>query len=588
MPDHPAVAGAMQLLNLGMKAEAMRSLQAALKKSPGDASLNYTLAGLLHEEGQDDLALLHAERAAASAPTVGLYKAFQGEVLMHLGKIPQATKLLSRGLELDPKLYAARVNLAMILVRELQYDRAEVLLREATALRPNLGPAVNNLALVLIETARADEAVSLLRDHLARQPGDVTAAGTLANLGNYSDLITPAQCAADHATFGRLVESAHPPSPPPPSSLDGVLDIGFLSPDFREHSVAYFIEPILSGLPRERWRVHGFFTGETDAMTSLLRSRVDVWHALPRAPHAAIEQAIRKAGVHVLVELSGITAGHALPVIARRPAPVQVTYLGYPNTTGLRQLQARIVDHQTDPPGSETYATEPLVRTEGCFLCFSPREVIEGRTHAPEAPARDVGPITFGSFNVISKLSGTTIALWSRVLREREGSRLLLKARSLGSRSLAERVLSRFGAHGIDPGRIDLVPFVPSHAEHLALYRRVDVALDPTPYNGTTTTCEALWMGVPVVTLSGRTHAARVGRSILHAAGLGEWVAEDEDGFVRTACALVDERVGLAECRRTLRSRLLTSTLCDRTGAGVRFGAALERVIAATLRGGRV
>lgn len=588
MPEHPAVAGAMQLLTLGMKAEAVRSLQAALRKSPADASLNYTLAGLLHEDGQDDLALLHAERAAAAAPTVGLYKAFQGEILMHLGKVPLARKLLARGLEQDANLYAARVNLAMILVRELQYDQAEQLLREAIALRPALGPAVNNLALVLLETARADEGISILREHLARHPGDATAAGTLANLGNYTDRIPPEQCAADHAAFGSLVESANPPLPPPSPPREGVLNVGFLSPDFREHSVAYFIEPILAGLPRERWRVHGFFTGEPDAMTSLLRTRVDVWHPLRLATHTAIDLAVRNAGIHVLVELSGITAGHSLPAVARCPAPVQITYLGYPNTTGLRRVHARIVDAQTDPPESDSWATERLVRTEGCFLCFSPRDVIEGRAYAAEAPARESGPTTFGSFNVISKLSDRTIALWSRVLRETEGSRLLLKARSLGSASLSERVVGRFGAHGIDPARIELIPFVPSHADHLALYRRIDVALDPTPYNGTTTTCEALWMGVPVVTLSGRTHAGRVGRSILTAAGLGAWVAEDEDAFVRTASSLAVDRAALQDWRRTLRSRLIGSPLCDRTGAGVRFGAALERAIAATLGGGKV
>lgn len=344
------------------------------------------------------------------------------------------------------------------------------------------------------------------------------------------------------------------------------LRVGVMSGDLRRHAVASFIEPFLEGYDRERLEVVCFMTQEPeDEVSDRLRGLVDGWRRIPAMLSAQEGAAlIERERIDVLLELSGHTRGARLDVVHLKPAPVIATWIGYPNTTGVASVDARFVDSITDPPGAERYAVERLVRIDPCFLCYRVQDEV---SDPGPAPVRDAGRITFGSFNNYAKTTDTTVRLWASVLGAVEGSRLLIKNQSMGSSRVQDLARARFVAAGVDPGRVEFVPRTASFDEHLATYRLVDIALDTFPYNGTTTTCEALSMCVPVVTMAGGVHASRVGASLLHQVGLDELVAEDEAGFVNAAAALAGDPDKLDALRSLdsggLRGRMRGSALCD-------------------------
>jgi len=265
----------------------------------------------------------------------------------------------------------------------------------------------------------------------------------------------------------------------------------------------------------------------------------------------------------VLVELSGHTHAHSLGTFALAPAPVQITYLGYPNTTGMSRINARFVDAHTDPDGDE-FATERLIRLPGCFLCFTPPK---DAPDVEDLPKSGDNAVTFGSFNAIQKLSDACVALWSRVLLANPGSRLVLKANALADERLRGDVVARFVAAGIEPSRVVPLPPKATAREHLAAYSQIDIALDAYPYHGTTTTCEALWMGVPVVSRIGDRHASRVGATLLHAVGLGDLCAYNDEQFVSIATTLAQDtlrrKVLSGGGPGSLRAWMAASDLCN-------------------------
>jgi predicted O-linked N-acetylglucosamine transferase (SPINDLY family) len=280
----------------------------------------------------------------------------------------------------------------------------------------------------------------------------------------------------------------------------------------------------------------------------------------------------------VLIDLSGLTTGNMLAAFAMRPAPVQMTYLGYPNTTGVAAVDYRIVDSITDPPGAEAHAVERLLRIDPCFLCYGGMEAARVAEGPPSQAPGSGGAVTFGSFNALQKVTDTTMRLWAEILRAVPGgrARLAVKYMSTGDEQTRARLRQRLEAAGVPADRIVLMAPLPEYRDHLEAYGEIDVALDTFPYNGTTTTCEALWMGVPVVTMAGRVHAARVGASLLSAAGLPDLVARDADGYVAAAVRLAQDAGRLAALRSGLREQMKRSPLCNRAGFGERFGEAVR------------
>jgi predicted O-linked N-acetylglucosamine transferase (SPINDLY family) len=281
---------------------------------------------------------------------------------------------------------------------------------------------------------------------------------------------------------------------------------------------------------------------------------------------------IRKDAPDILIDLAGHSAMNRLPLFARNPAPVQVTYLGYPNTTGLPAIGYRLVDGLTDPEGeSEAFATEKLLRFSTCAWAYEPPlDAPEPRMTDPSAP------ITFGSFNNFLKASADTLSAWARLLERVPGSRLLIKSPYLEDPEVSDSMREKLAAAGIATDRVELLGFFASPAEHLAVYSRVDVALDTFPYNGTTTTCEALWMGVPVVSLVGDRHAARVGLSLLTAVGHADWVVETHEAYIEKAVALAGDRPLRETLRQTLRQDVSKSPLLDHAAQAEQFEAALR------------
>jgi predicted O-linked N-acetylglucosamine transferase (SPINDLY family) len=299
-----------------------------------------------------------------------------------------------------------------------------------------------------------------------------------------------------------------------------------------------------------------------DATTERLRASADVWRDARGVPDADLAAQIELDAIDVLVDLGGHTSGNRLLSFARRPAPVQVTYCGYPGTTGLAAMDWRLTDAEADPASvGEASATERLWRLPNGFLCFRPDP------DAPEPgplPASVRGHVTFGSFNNLAKVNDGVLDVWAEILGAVAGARLLLKSRALSDPEPAARLRSHFADRGIDPARIAIAPYAATPTAHLALYQEVDIGLDPFPYNGTTTTCEALWMGVPVVSQVGRTHAGRVGASLLARVGLSELVTPSRAGYVRAAATLANNLAALAELRTALRPRVAASPLCAR------------------------
>lgn len=381
---------------------------------------------------------------------------------------------------------------------------------------------------------------------------------------------------ADHVAYGRAVGSPLAPKLTNLPDCDRRLRVAFLSPDLRTHSVAFFLEPLLAMLDRSEFEIflyHDHF--RVDAVSDRLKHMAAVWRNFVGQPHEAVEAAIRADAPDILVDLAGHTGmSNRLPLFARRLAPVQLTYLGYPNTTGLPAMDHRFTDAIADPVGeADRYATERLVRFAPTAWSYLPPGEAPG---VAPAPCIENGCVTFGCFNTPAKITDTMLGLWARILHAVLGSRLCLKGAGLDSSTLRARYAACLAQHGVAADRVEYLPRTPDTKAHLACYGRVDIALDTAPYNGTTTTCESLWMGVPVVNLRGDRHMARVGASLLAAIGRSEWSVESGDAYVACASELAGDCNRLAALRGGLREAMLRSPLLDHAGQSARFGAALR------------
>jgi predicted O-linked N-acetylglucosamine transferase (SPINDLY family) len=353
------------------------------------------------------------------------------------------------------------------------------------------------------------------------------------------------------------------------------LRIGYLSPDFREHSVAYFVESLLRG--HDRQKVEVFCYAEVtrpDSVTTRLQGLADHWLVTVGLSDQRLAERIRTDGIDILVDVAGHTVGNRLLAFARKPSPVRVTWLGYPNTTGLKAIDYRLVDAVTDPVGeADAWASEALVRLEDGFLCY------RGLRDGPEPtspPCLRAGTVTFGSFNNPAKVSTATFDAWGKLLSRSPQARLILKGIWFADAATRALFLARLGERGVPAERVELLAWQPGAAEHLALYHQVDIALDPFPYNGTTTTCDALWMGVPVITLRGHRHAGRVGASLLTQVGLTDLIADSIEEYVELALALAGNPGRLDALRRTLRPRMATSPMCDEGAFACKMEAAFR------------
>jgi len=518
------------LARLGRMAEAAGELQAAAALNPGDAGLRNNL----------------------------------GLALSALGRGEEAHASFLEAIRLDPGYPEAHNNLAILFERFGRTSEAISSCQQALGLRPDYPEAHLNLANALKSQGRHDEALAHYREALRLKPGSSEAHSALLFALSYPAGLAPAAVYAEHAAFG----AAHR-FPPFPHKNDPyphrVLRIGYLSADFRSHAVARFIEPVLRNQDRSRFQVICYSNVTVpDATTAALGKLAGRLVNIAGVPDQEAAALIRRDRIDILVDLSGHTADNRMPLFARKPAPLQVSWLGYPQTTGLLAMDYRITDAVSDPPGeSGSFHSERLLRLPDTFCCFAPPE------EAPpvgDLPALSRGAICFGSFNNPAKITPETVALWAGALKRVPDSRMLVKGYSLADQGSRDRLLGLFAAQGIDAVRLELRGNTPTYQEHLRLYCTVDIALDSFPYHGTTTTCEALWMGVPVVTLAGRTHRSRVGATLLQSVGLSSLVAQTPQDFHQRAAALAQDLERLARLRGGLRATVAGSPLTD--GAG--------------------
>jgi predicted O-linked N-acetylglucosamine transferase (SPINDLY family) len=353
--------------------------------------------------------------------------------------------------------------------------------------------------------------------------------------------------------------------------------VAIVSPDLFDHSVAYFVRPVLEHRDPGAVEYFCFHTGPMqDWMSRHLRAASAGWRDMSRANDAQLLEAVRRDQPDIVLELAGHTNNSRLIALRWRGGPVQATAIGYPNTTGVPTIDYRLVDSLTDPPGpADALATEKLVRLDPCFLCYSPPA--PDHTPPPVAPpsVRN-GFITFGSFNSINKVTPGTVSLWASVLRGVPRSRLLVKTGGLSAQSARHHLAGLLAGAGVPADRFDLMERVRDKRDHLETYNRIDISLDTSPYNGTTTTCESLFMGVPVVSLATTLHAGRVGLSVLTAAGHPGLVARSPEQFLRIAVSLASDGPRLADLRSGLRAGLAASALCDGPAYARRFEAALR------------
>ncbi len=600
-------------LSEGRRDAALKHLRNALQHNPSFAD-----AQRLLEAAEGDLAhpveaavahsaaaLATHERAVALQPESAQAHYNLGMGRKTAGDLGGAIAALRKAVELHADYFDARLNLSRLLreaghvqdaVAQSAYAvdlrsesaeahcvHAEALsmagataaaleeIERALALRPEAPEVYLNLGNLLTQHFQVERAIEAYRDAIVRAPDVFIARSNYVFVLNYAETMDAEGLFREHRDFDArhcagLTAMRH--ESPGAAAAERPIRVGFLSADLRSHSVANFIEPLFRHHDRTRYSFHCYFNQlVNDAVSDRLENLVAGWTRCAAMSDDALTRRIRDDDIDVLIELSGHTAGHRLLTVARRPAPLQMTFLGYPTTTGLSEIDYRLTDAYVDPPGWERFNSEVPARLPNSYFCYGGgKEVPVG-----PLPALSRGTVTFGCFNNLAKMSGTTLDLWAQVLLRVPGSKLLVKSFGLQDNAAGNHLKALMASRGVSEGRIEVMPWEATGESHFQRYNQVDVALDTYPYNGATTTCEALWMGVPVVTLVGERHAARMGLSILAAAGLERFAARTPEDYVEKAVQTASDVSALAALRIGLRSRILASPLMDAPGYTTAF-----------------
>ena len=576
----------------GHWAEAAGHLRQALALQPGTALLHFQLGNLLADLGRPVDAAASLRQALALRPDFPEAQANLGLALGAAGQLDEAVAALQEVVGQRPADALQHSNLGNALLAAGRIDDAVARQQQAVALAPGLARVHGNLGHALKAAGRPEAALPALRQALALAPDELARHSALLFTQQYAPPASAARRRVDAERFGaaarRALGNARCFSDWPlalAAGSAGGLRVGLLSADLRQHPVGFFLESVLAALAQRPatpgggkltlhvYDNHAANPPPGDAVSQRLRAHCQCWRPVHGLDDAGLAALIRADGIQVLIDLAGHTLGNRLAVLARRPAPVQVSWLGYCASTGLAEVDAAIVDPWIAPPGAEAAFVEPLLRLPETFLCFTPPDLA---LPVGPLPALTGGGVRFGCFNHLAKLNDAVLALWSRILLALPASTLVLQSAGLQDPALRQQLLGRFAGLGIAAARLQLQAAMP-RTDYLAAIGQVDIVLDPFPYPGGTTTLEALWMGVPVLSLPGATALSRQGLSILQNLGLPDWVAADEADYLALAQRHAGNLAALAALRQGLRQRLLASPLCD----APRFAGHLE----AALRG---
>ncbi len=547
--------------DLGRREQAALAWRNAARLA-GDAESYNNLGLVLQEAGE----LQHAEASFQAAlqrrPDLVEANANLGRLYHATGRPAEAERSLRRAIQINPGLAEAHNTLAMVLKDSGRLGEAEGCCRQAIACRPDYVEAHACHGAVLTAMGRlADGQASLLRALRLRDDYLVARSNLLFSL-NYSAEHSPEHCLTEARQYGRIASnqakerySSWRIAPAPER-----LRVGLVSGDLCEHPVGHFLEGLLAQIDRSRLEVIAYPTRQTsDALADRIRSRCDRWSPLYGHDDAAAARLIHADGVHLLIDLSGHSAYGRLPVFACRPAPVQVTWLGYFATTGVAEIDYLLADPVSVPQAHRQHFTESVWYLPDTRLCFTPPAV-----EAPVAPlpALSNGFVTFGSFQSLAKVNETVLSLWARVLSALPDARLRLQCKQLADVGVRQQLGRQLQSLGIAADRVSMHGPLARDA-YLAAHREVDLILDTFPFPGGTTTCEALWMGVPTLTLAGDRLIGLQGASLLAAAGLSDWIARSPDEYVGKALAHAADLPALAALRARLRSQALASPLFD-------------------------
>jgi protein O-GlcNAc transferase len=546
----------------GKTEEACNSFSRAITLNPSFAEGHGNLGDIYLMKGRWDDAIDSYRRVVALLPDSA--PACYGEGRAHFGKqrYQEALDCFRKALQLKPNFDSAYLGAGNALRSMGQFENAVAAFQAGLLLAPASAALNCDLAVTFLETGCIDPAIEKLREGLKYNPRDKNAHSNLLLAMHYTGACSPAEILAESIKW----EGQHALRRITPRAPTGDLPIriGYVSPDFKHHVITFFFEPLLAAHDRSRFQIYCYSDVVTpDSATQSLKKLADNWLDTAGIPDQTLAERISADRIDVLVDLSGHTCNNRLQLFTLKPAPVQVSWLGYPGTTGLTAMDYRISDEVADPPGkTECFHSETIVRLPDIFLCYFPRGIIPQVSVLPALASRQV---TFGSFNNLSKITPEVLALWAKLLKRVPRSCLMLKSKWFCDENTCERYRRLLEAEGIGRHRIRLLRYARTTPDHLACYGKIDIALDTFPYNGTTTTLDALSMGVPVVTLAGDHHAARVGASILTTIGMKEMVAGTAEEYLAIAEQLAHDLQRLTGIRLTLRERLLKSPLCDAT-----------------------
>lgn len=545
--------------------EAIASFQRAVAIDPGYASAHNNLGNEYFFAGRYDEALASYRQGTDLRPDYANAHNGLGGALLAQGNYTDALASFDRAIALDARHAEAWNGRGHALVELRRPREALAAYDRARALKPDLDDSqLAHRGRALQMLGRHREAIDHFRRNMECQPDKPASMSQFLFSLNYLDDLTAEQIFAWHRQFGERFETPLKPAwrehcnRPDPERR---LRIGFVSADLRRHSVGTFMDGVFKSLAtgHELELVAYANQRKDDAVTERLRPHFVLWRDIHGLSDEVTAEQVRADGIDILVDLSGHTRGNRLLVFARKPAPVQASYLGYYASTGLTAMDYFIGDRWQMPEDEPSRFTETRFRTPGHHLCFTPpAQAVE----AGPLPALGNGHITFANFSNLAKVSDSTVACWSTILAKLPNSRLFLKAAEFDQEDGRTAILERFGRHGIGPERL-ILEGKSSFEDYLACYQRVDIALDPFPLVGGTVTMQSLWMGVPILTLYGDRHCSRNGSGIMRELGLPEWVTFSSAEYVERAVALAADLTALASVRAGLRERLLTSSLCD-------------------------
>ncbi len=545
----------------GNHAAAEAAYRETLQLDPQHAESRMNLGNLFSERGELHAAVEEFRAAIQCNPHFAYAHYNLGNSLFELGRSEEAIASLQATIKLKPDYAEGYNNLGNVYRSCDRLDEALECFSTACRLQPAHALAHNNCASVFQSQGRLGEAVAAYQTSRQLAPEDVDTHSNLLVAENYLPENTPQLLFEKHRAWTRehtadVIAVRHRCLADP----ERRLRIGYVSPDFRTHPVAYFFFGLLKQHDRTAVEVTCYNNAKRpDRTTGQIQQLADRWRDVRQWSDARLTEAIVEDEIDILVDLAGHTAGNRLTVFAAKPAPVQVSFLGYPNTTGLESIDYRLTDAIADPPHEQRTYSETLLQLPGPFCCYAPPDLA---LEISSLPADTSGEITFGSLHNLAKLNAQVIDAWSDILRRVPRSRLLI-ARSTLTRSCRERLKAEFSQRGIVGQRIELCTLTSAVGSYLSVYSQIDIVLDAFPWGGHTTTCEALWMGVPVLTLRGDRHAGRMGASLLSHMGLQDWIAESREMYVSRAAKLAADTTLLRELRSSLRDRLLASPICD-------------------------